>query len=156
MPETTSHLICAPEFDEIGHVVTIHVTTGDWAVRDGALVTLALPDGEVVVVAPDTGSISSLLIEVGEEITSGELLLMMEIEEQESGWLPLDLPPACSALPVLQASSIASADVLQVTRDAASLAARLGVDLSEIMPTADGVIDRADVERYVRQRLARD
>ncbi|SMC27564.1 Biotin-requiring enzyme [Andreprevotia lacus DSM 23236] len=157
MPELISHMICAPEFDGAGHVIEIHVTTGDWVARDARLASVRWEDGEAIVHAPDAGSVSALLVGVGDMLGSGELLLMMEIEEADTGWLPLDLPAACEvpALPSVRVpAAVVSSDVLQVSRDAAALAARLGVDLSQVQSGARGVIEQADVERYVRNRLA--
>ncbi|KAF0812316.1 hypothetical protein IGB42_03306 [Andreprevotia sp. IGB-42] len=167
MPEIISHMICAPEFDGAARVTELHVANGDWVPHDGKLATIAWEDGVAVVHAPDEGSVSSLLVAVGDELGSGELLLMMEIEEKDSGWLPDDLGPACaiptlaappapapaSASPQASRPALPAGDVLQVSYAAASLAARLGVDLGVVAPGASGVIDTADVERYVRGRL---
>jgi len=160
MPEIVSHMICAPEFDGAGRVTALHVTTGDWVASDAHLATVVWEEGEAIVHAPSEGSVSALLVAVGDELGSGELLLMMEIEEADSGWLPSELPAACAVPPLSSApfpaaspSFTPESGVLQVRAAAAGLAARLGVDLSQVTAAGGGIIEAADIERYVRQRL---
>ncbi|WP_255988012.1 biotin/lipoyl-containing protein [Chitinolyticbacter albus] len=155
MPQTTTHLICAPALRCPATVTALHAQPGHWVHGDAPLVSLDADGAPVVVHAPAAGTVASFVVSVNDTVDSDELLLMMEIEEEDSDWLALidGLPPACAVTPT--ASSPQTGDILQVTRAAAALAARLGVDLSQVNPEAGGLINEAVVERWVRQALGR-
>ncbi|WP_148713700.1 hypothetical protein [Chitinolyticbacter meiyuanensis] len=156
MRQTTTHLICAPTLGQPATVIDIHAAPGLWVGNDAPLVSLQAGGERLVVHAPSAGVVASLVVAVDDQVGSDELLLMMEIEEEESDWLALvdGLPPACAIADVPPVAAV-HADLLQVSRDAAALAARLGVDLSQVSPGPDGVIDEGAVERWVRQALGR-
>ncbi|UXY15674.1 hypothetical protein N8I74_01280 [Chitiniphilus purpureus] len=155
MKQTTTHLICAPTLPTPAGVSAFHVSTGQAVEAEAPLLSLALDDGQQVVVpAPGAGLVGSFAVTLGDTVNSDELLLMMEIEEPDNDWLALvdGLPAACAAAPV--ATPIISGEILQVTRFAAQLALRLGVDLTEVPPNQSGIIDQEALEGWVRRQLS--
>ncbi|BCL76940.1 hypothetical protein JHS3_26760 [Jeongeupia sp. HS-3] len=144
---TTTHLICAPGFDGSATVTRLHHPVGAHVAADVALLTLTLADGSRQdVAAPEAGVLAAFTAEIGDRVLAGELLALMDIEEAPTGWL---FPPEPAGI---EAAKDSSGGWLTVSVDAARLAARLGVDLSELAD--QGRIDVADVEHYVREQLA--
>ncbi|WP_273429287.1 biotin/lipoyl-containing protein [Chitinibacter tainanensis] len=144
----TTHLICAPELPEAAEVAVFHVKPGQQVAADTCLITLLAADQEWPVLAPEAGQVSSLMVEYGDFVNSNDLLLMMEIAELPTGdlLLPADESDAApSAAP-------ASPPLLAVSPAAATLAAKLGLDLSQLQGVA--VIDEAAVYAFARQELA--
>ncbi|AOY01062.1 hypothetical protein [Jeongeupia sp. USM3] len=144
--ESTTHLICAPDFDDPATVAALCASPGAHVDADAVLLTLRQGDGsERHVGAPDAGTLACFTVAVGDPVQPGELVALMDIVEAPTGWL---FPPAGTV-----AADTPDTDWLTVSTAAARLAARLGVDLAEL-PAGDR-IDVADVEHYVRERLAR-
>ncbi|GAA5784412.1 hypothetical protein GCM10007860_01230 [Chitiniphilus shinanonensis] len=155
MKQTTTHLICAPTLHGYARVEALLASPGDLVEADTPLISLVLDGEQLVVHASTQGVIESFVVMPEDEIGSDELLLMMEVEEPDDKWLDWmeGLPPACAAMPLPAAVADASEPLLQVTRSAAALAARLGVDLAQVHAGPSGVIDEAAVEAWVRQAL---
>ncbi|GHD65076.1 hypothetical protein [Jeongeupia chitinilytica] len=153
--ETTTHLICAPDFDGIATVTALHHPVGARIATDAALLTLTLGNGGIRQVhAPEAGTLGSFTVTLGDAVHAGELVALMDIEEAPTGWL---FSPDESAGNAHSGTDDAAGGIdpsrwLSVSVDAARLAHRLGVDLSEL--PAAGRIDVADVEHYVREKLA--
>ncbi len=137
-------------------VEALLASPGDYVEVDAPLISLLLDGEQLLVHASTDGVIESFVVALNDEIGSDELLLMMEVEEPDSEWLTWvdGLPPVCeTSLPVSASVEGTPEPVLQVTRTAASLAARLGVNLAEVQAGPQGVIDEAAVEAWVRQAL---
>lgn len=152
----TTHLICAPELPGPAQVLLFHVKPGQQVEADTLLLTLLLADQEWPVVAPDAGQIASLMVEYGDFVTTGDLLLQMEIIEKPTGttWLiepeptlsEAHAPEVPSAIPVQAASH-----AFLVEPAAAALAAKLGLDLSRL--STGETIDEDAVLEFARQEL---
>lgn len=152
----TTHLICAPELPDAAQVLLFHVKPGQHVEADTLLLTLLLSDQEWPILAPDAGQIASLMVEYGDFVTTGDLLLQMEIIEKPTGstWLvepelAVNEPSAAEAPAAAQLQAATSA--LQVLPAAATLAAKLGLDLSRL-PTGE-TIDEDAVLEFARQEL---
>ncbi|WP_081986729.1 biotin/lipoyl-containing protein [Chitinibacter sp. ZOR0017] len=144
----TTHLICAPELPEAAEVAVFHVKPGQQVAADTRLITLLAADQEWPVLAPEAGQVSSLMVEYGDFVNSNDLLLMMEIAELPTGdlLLPADEPDSA------QSAAPTSPSLLAVSPAAATLAAKLGLDLSQLQGVA--VIDEVAVYAFARQELA--
>lgn len=162
-PIYTTHLICTPQLETPTTVGTLLVLPGEQVETDTPLVVLHSADKRLEVCAPETGTIGEILVKLHEEVNSGDLLLTMEIEEKPFGFLPMveeepAFAPACQ-LPYAQAPSrlepVPTTDALLIQPEAARFAARLGVDLAEVPPDADGMVDDEAVASYVRDILVR-
>ncbi len=158
--EYTTHLICAPEFAGHAIVLSLHHAQGDQVGPDDVLVTLRAADADIAIHAPAPGYVDRFMVAVGDQVEATGLLLMMEVEDEDGDWLeilPPPVQPGDDDPPPLAPGSLAPRrDYLVVSLKAAQLAARLGVDLAEVMPGgAQGEIEEADVERHVRGLLRR-
>ncbi len=158
-PIYTTHLICAPELDNSGAMVTLLVQAGERVRIDTPLVRLVGQDWQMEVCAPATGLIGEIAVTEGSDIESNDLLLTMEIEELPFNFLPIleDEPafaPACQ-LPYAPVTPIRGKAPLRIMPEAASLAARLGVDLAEVKPDAEDIVDEEAIAAHVRDILVR-
>jgi pyruvate/2-oxoglutarate dehydrogenase complex dihydrolipoamide acyltransferase (E2) component len=148
----TTHLICAPELPQVVLATVFHVKPGQIVAQDELLLTLEYQGQSWAVHAPECGEVSRFVVAMNEEIHSGDLLLMMEVEEIPTGFLLVE-----NEEPVtyhITAPPQATSNALKITPAAAKLAARLGVDLSEItVNDLTGEIGESEVEQYVREVL---
>ncbi|WP_028454023.1 biotin/lipoyl-containing protein [Chitinilyticum litopenaei] len=155
MTETyTTHLICAPELDEPALVLAIGPQNGHAVDADALLVRLLASGEELHITAPDAGQVGAIMVSVGDSVVSGDLLLLMEIREAPTQLYPLQTEEAAYA-PVCQQAwpaPAAGADEFVVTRAAARLAARLGIDLAEVAQACSRV-DEEQVFAYARRKL---
>ncbi|WP_410499778.1 biotin/lipoyl-containing protein [Chitinibacter sp. S2-10] len=154
----TTHLICAPELPEAAEVAVFHVKPGQQVAGDSLLITLLAADQEWQVVAPEEGQVTSLMVQRGDFVQSADLLLLMEIAEKPSADYLFDLddgqaadPAFCAPPPVSPIVHAGLSPALSVSPAAATLAARLGLDLSRL--AADELIDEDAVLEFARQEL---
>ncbi len=155
----TTHLICAPQLEGAATIGTLLVAPGEHVETDAPLLMLHGPDMALEVCAPEAGIIGDITVAVHESVMPGDLLLTMEIEEKPFGWLPMveeepAFAPACQ-LPYPEPAAPRANAPLQIDPVAASLAARLGVDLTEVAPGPDGVVDDEAITAHVRDILIR-
>lgn len=127
---------------------------GHDVVADAPLLHLLCAGEEVLIQAPAAGQIGQIMVNVGDAVHAGDLLLLMEIVEEDTQLYPLQVDeavfaPACQ-LPLARPAPVA--DEFVVTRAAARLAARMGVDLGMVADVA-GRIDEEQVFAYVRRQL---
>ncbi len=165
-------------------IIEILVAEGQRVARDQGLVTLESDKATMEVPSPAAGVIRSLKVKVGDAVSEGHLIALLETEEQSGSTepgagapAPTPAPAPVSAAPTLPpAPSVAppppslpaaprpitpSAELLPPARapyasPAVRLyARRLGVDLGKITGTGrKGRILREDVEAFVRTALA--
>jgi pyruvate/2-oxoglutarate dehydrogenase complex dihydrolipoamide acyltransferase (E2) component len=151
----TTHLICAPDLPHAVAVALFHVEPGQVVPRDTLLLTLECKGKTWPILAPESGEISSFMVEMDEEINTGDLLLLMEIEEAPTGFLVIEPEHETPPTPRAPTRSLPSS-ALKITPAAAKLAARLGVDLSEVAANGlTGEIGESEVEQHVREVLLR-
>ncbi len=156
----TTHLICTPPLDGPATIESLLVSPGDHVEADMPLVRLHGNGIALEVCSPEAGTIGEFFVALQESVSSGDLLLAMEIEEQPFGFLPMEeetvFTPACQLTYPDRRTVVTRASVpLRVQPEAASLAARLGVDLAEVNPGTDGVVDDEAIATHVRDILIR-
>ncbi|WP_027468556.1 E3 binding domain-containing protein [Deefgea rivuli] len=150
----TTHLICAPELTHSVVASVFHVKPGQIVAQDELLLTLEYQGQSWPIHAPERGEVSRFVIALGEAAHSGDLLLMMEVEEIPTGFLLAENEEPVSYH--ITAPPQAASSALKITPAAAKLAARLGVDLSEIKANGlTGEIGESEVELHVREVLLR-
>lgn len=160
-PTYTTHLICAPQFNAHAVITALLVQPGAHVETDAPLVRLEGADFSLEVCAPEAGMVGEFMVEPGSSVTSNELLLTMEIEENPFGFLPMleeepAFSPACLLAQTPPPATQNSSDIpLRVLPEAASLAARLGVDLAEVRPGVEGIVDDEAISAHVRDILVR-
>jgi pyruvate/2-oxoglutarate dehydrogenase complex dihydrolipoamide acyltransferase (E2) component len=148
----TTHLICAPELTHSVVAAVFHVQAGQIVAQDELLLTLTYQGQSWPIHAPERGEVSRFVVALHEAVHSGDLLLLMEVEEIPTGFLLAE-----NEEPVTYHIEATSAQrALKITPAAAKLAARLGVDLSEIKANGlSGEIGESEVEQHVREVLLR-
>lgn len=157
----TTHLMCAPELQSPATVSGIHVQSGECVETDALLIQLQIAETFLDICAPESGIVGEILVAAHESVSSHDLLLTMEIEEQEFGFLPLPeveqtLPPAClipTKLP--KTAPHPENHPLRILPESARMAARFGVNLAEVKPGPDGVVDDEAITLYIRDILTR-
>ncbi|MDR3412309.1 MAG: hypothetical protein P4L87_15440 [Formivibrio sp.] len=159
-PTYTTHLICTPDLDgSSAAIVTMLVFPGDHVEMDDPLVLLRTDDNNLEVCAPEAGTIGEIVAKADDNVRSGDLLLTMEIEEKPFGFLPMmeeepGFAPSCQ-LPYPKHKTTGDHTPLKILPETASMAARLGVDLADVSPDMDGVIDNEAVASYIRDVMVR-
>jgi pyruvate/2-oxoglutarate dehydrogenase complex dihydrolipoamide acyltransferase (E2) component len=153
----TTHLICAPQEEDEAVVGEYLVAAGQRVEADQILVVLHSSSGLLEVTAPEGGLIGQLLSAKNEIVQPGELLITMEIEEKPFGFMGIEEEPEYA--PACQLSypeaDFSPARTLSVVPSAARLAGMLALDLSEVQPGPDGMVDEEAVAAHVRDILIR-
>ena len=156
----TTHLICAPQLSGLATIGILLANPGERVAADAPLVLLHQDGNVQEVCAPEAGWVGSFVVEQHEVVSSGDLLLTMEIEEKTTQIFPLlseapDFAPACQLPEAFLPTTKAALGVLTVAPEAARLAARLALDLAEVPPGPEGVVDEEAVTDHVRDILIR-
>lgn len=156
----TTHLICAPQLNGVATIGALLVVPGESVAADTPLLLLHLDGLAQEVCAPEAGLVGSFVVEKNEVVSSGDLLLTMEIEEKAMQLFPLldeepGFAPACTLPEARSEAAARPGGTLTVAPGAASLAARLALDLAEVPPGPEGVVDEEAVTDHVRDILIR-
>nr|WP_314901413.1 biotin/lipoyl-containing protein [uncultured Deefgea sp.] len=152
----TTHLICAPDLPHTVAVALFHVEPGQIVPRDSLLLTLECKGNTWPIYAPESGEISSFMVEMDEEINTGDLLLLMEVEEAPTGFLEIAPDPSTQQIAPTPIRPLPPSGAPKITPAATQLAARLGVELSEVPANGlTGEIGEREVEQYARDILLR-
>ncbi len=154
----TTHLICAPQLEEMTTIGALLAVPGNRVEIDTPLLQLQSGKQILEVCAPETGIVGDYTVTLNETVESGDLLLTMEIEEQPFGFLPMVEEEPAFAPTCLQAhpNPVPSESIpLRIIPEAASLAARLGVDLATVKPGLGDIIDEEAVFAHVRDIMIR-
>ena len=85
----TTHLICAPQLEEMTTIGALLAVPGNRVEIDTPLLQLQSGKQILEVCAPETGIVGDYTVTLNETVESGDLLLTMEIEEQPFGFLPM-------------------------------------------------------------------
>lgn len=156
----TTHLICAPQLSGVATIGALLAEPGDRVAVDTPLIRLCIDGAEQEVCAPEAGLVGDFMVARHEAVSSSDLLLTMEIEEKTMQLFPLleeepEFAPACMLSERGQVILSQSSSMLSVVPEAAQLAAKLALDLSEVPPGPDGVVDTDAVTDHVRDILIR-
>lgn len=154
----TTHLICAPQLEGRATIGALLAAPGSRVEVDAPLLQLQTEKQVLEVCAPETGIVGDYTVTLNENVESGDLLLTMEIEEKPFGFFPIleEEPAFAPACLQAQPKPVPSRSIpLQIAPEAASLAARLGVDLAVVKPGPDDIIDEEAVCAHVRDVMVR-
>ena len=155
-------------------VIEILVKPGDTVRAEDPLVTLESDKATMEVPSPAAGTVREIRIKVGDKVSEGALVLMLEASDDApavskaapapavAAPQPVKAPPAPAAKPVPVAAPVAaSVDEAAFGKAHASpsvrrIARELGVDLSRVKGSGpkDRVV-KEDVQAYVKTELAR-
>ena len=156
-------------------VIEVLVKAGDQVVKNGPLVVLESDKATLDVPSPESGTVGELKIAVGDRVSMGSMLLMLDVHADSSEPPPARTPaatstpksepaPPPSAIPVsvaeqsnqgirnarseFQRSPHASPSVRRMSRE-------LGVDLTSVQGTGPrGRIVKEDLHRFVKAALS--
>ena len=155
-------------------VIEVLVSPQDRVEIDSSLVTLEGDKATMEVPAPFSGTVQSILIQVGEQVRSGSVILEMAVEDDATSDqnTSIKVDSATTSLPtkkiifsddpVSKSSSIKNTDTPQISSTQINfagpgvrrLAHQLGIDLNTILGTGEkGRVTRADLEQSVRSRM---
>ncbi|WP_297576973.1 biotin/lipoyl-containing protein [uncultured Deefgea sp.] len=149
-PVYTTHLMCSPELFKPFILSKIYIQPGQLVNKDDLLVTLSNYTDDIHINAIEDGKISNLFVSIGDDINTGDLLLIMEVEELPTGFLNLDKLDNDNDNDITNNTSKS----LMIMPSAEKLAIRLGVDISLIKQNnLTGYIDDEDVEIFVKNEL---
>jgi pyruvate dehydrogenase E2 component (dihydrolipoamide acetyltransferase) len=126
--------VVMPQFGETvaeGELTRWLVSVGDVVAVDQPIAEISTDKVDTEVVASDAGTVTSLLVDVGQVVAVGEPLLELDGGGGHRG----DTTPATAV----------SADRVSSSPKARRLARELGVDLSDLLVPASGVIHANDV-----------
>lgn len=168
-PVTVVKQVCVPDIGaENVPVIEIAVAVGDTIAKDDAIITLESDKASMEVPSPFDGKVVALKVKEGDELSNGDLVLEMEVQEA-SGAAPASVPataPASAAEKKAEApASKPSADSHALEKAnhnihagpaVRMLAREFGVDLSLVKGSGPkGRILKEDVQAFVKERLSK-
>ncbi len=150
-------------------VIEVMVKAGDTINAEDTLLTLETDKAAMDVPSPYAGVVKELHVEIGDKVSRGSLILVMECSDAPAASSEPSAPPAAPApvpvpVPVPVAAAAAAAPVatqlVSGGKAHASPAIRrfareLGADLAQIKGSGEkGRVTREDVQNYVKAALA--
>jgi pyruvate dehydrogenase E2 component (dihydrolipoamide acetyltransferase) len=164
---------------DIGHanvpVIEVLVKVGDSVSKDQSLITLESDKATMEVPAPFAGVVKALKLKVGDEVSEGSVIALIESSETAAPAPPaavvdtptpsggravlpgptpeVDVSPA--ARPPLDASIVMPGDAPYASPAIRAFARELGVEISQVKGSGRaGRIQREDISAYVKHALA--
>src|SRR5205823_5971774 len=157
-------------------VIEVFVKTGDTVKPDDPLVTLESDKATMDVPSPSAGVVKDLKLKVGDKVSEGSIILVLETQAGAPAPAPSTAQPAPrpaateapsrpspareppSVPPPQQAAPIADAQAFKAAHASPSVrvfARELGVDLGKVKGTGPkGRILHEDVQQFVKQALS--
>jgi len=143
-------------------IIEVHVTKGDQVNAEDPLVTLESDKATMDVPAPTAGSVTEVLVKVGDQVSEGTLILLLQpgdgalsappslVEQQEPA--PASTPtPAAPAPPVAAPMAPAAPAGAHAGPSVRRMARELGVDLSSVTATGPkGRITKDDLLAFLK------
>jgi len=166
---------------DIGHsgvpVIEVLVKVGDTVTKDQSLITLESDKATMEVPAPFAGVVKELKVKVGDELSEGDVIALIESADAAPAAAPAPAPaaaapapapvaapaaapaPVASALPVarppVDARLVMPGDAPYASPAVRAFARELGVDITQVKGNGrGGRIQREDVSAYVKHALA--
>jgi len=135
-------------------VIEVLVTAGDSIKEDDALITLESDKASMDVPAPKSGVVKALKIAVGDKVSEGSLILVLEVQGAASASTAIPAPQAAAAAAERVPAAATPADAAAFRRAHASPSVRrqareLGIDLANVVGTGrNGRITEMDVKNF--------
>ncbi|EIL89672.1 dihydrolipoamide acetyltransferase [Rhodanobacter fulvus Jip2] len=161
---------------DIGHsgvpVIEVLVKVGDTVTKDQSLITLESDKATMEVPSPFAGVVKELKVKVGDELSEGDVIAMIEGGDAApaapaAAAAPAPAPVAAApapqadrsnlpvARPPVDASVVMPGDAPYASPAVRAFARELGVDIAQVKGTGrGGRIQRDDVSGYVKHALA--
>ena len=153
-------------------VIEVGVKAGQQVTAEQTLITLETDKATMDVPAPFDGVLKELKVKVGDKVSEGDLIALIEASAAATPAVAAPSAPAPQAAPVAAAPAAKPAPVAAPVAAAAPVAMasggkahaspsirrfarELGVDLTQVKGSADkGRITKDDVQNFVKQSLA--
>jgi pyruvate dehydrogenase E2 component (dihydrolipoamide acetyltransferase) len=153
-------------------VIEVGVKAGQQVTAEQTLITLETDKATMDVPAPFDGVLKELKVKVGDKVSEGDLIALIEASVSAAPAVAAPAAPAPQAAPVAAAPAAKPAPVTAPVAAAAPVAMapggkahaspsirrfarELGVDLTQVKGSADkGRITKDDVQNFVKQSLA--
>lgn len=135
-------------------VIEVLVNVGDTVAIDDSLITLESDKAAMEIPSPKAGVVKQLKIAVGDKVSAGSLILVLEVAGASSEAAPVNaVAPVASALMTPAASAlVVDADSFRRAHASPSvrrIARELGVDLTKVAGSGShGRITEADVRNF--------
>lgn len=155
-------------------VIDVLVKPGDTVALDDAVLTLESDKASMDVPSPVAGTVVSVNVSVGDRVSKGSAMMMVQIAEASAGAVAGDMTVAADTPvseqsvilsvtssvpePLVSVTSAVPASGLKphATPSVRSYARKLGVDLAQVVASGKGGrILREDIERFVKDALVR-
>ena len=159
-------------------VIEVLVAVGDSVAEEDGLITLETDKATMDVPAPSAGTVKELKISVGDKVSAGSLVLMLEVagSAETSAPAPAPTAPAAASTPAAPAPAAASTEApkpppvphhpsagekkptgkVHASPSVRRLAREFGVDLTQVKGTGPkSRIVKEDVQSYVKYELSR-
>tara|TARA_R110000868_G_scaffold221473_1_gene473050 strand:- start:2538 stop:4187 length:1650 start_codon:yes stop_codon:yes gene_type:complete len=171
--ETKTIEVTVPDIggDTDVEVIEILVAAGDKIEEDSGLVTLETDKATMDVPSPKAGTVKEVKLKVGDKVSQGSLVIILEVQGQaaapaEKAPAPAaEKPAAAEAAPAPKAApapapvaptATANTGLIHSSPSVRRTAREFGVDLSQVKGTGrKNRILREDVQNYVKAELAK-
>lgn len=147
-------------------IIEIAVKPGEVVKKDQTLITLETDKAAMEIPSSDAGVVKEINVKVGDKISQGDLILVLESESSVSDASELPVSNAPTPAPIPTPSAPASINVHSVEQPIISsgkvhagpatrrLAYELGVNLSQVTGSGQkGRIIKSDIYQYVKVKL---
>jgi pyruvate dehydrogenase E2 component (dihydrolipoamide acetyltransferase) len=148
-------------------VIEVGVKVGEQVTAEQTLITLETDKATMDVPAPFDGVLKELKVKVGDKVSEGDLIALIEAAAGSAPSAPAPQPapvaaapaakPAPVAAPVAAAApaAVAAGGKAHASPSIRRFARELGVDLTQVKGSAEkGRITKDDVQNFVKQSLA--
>ncbi|TQE99586.1 MAG: dihydrolipoyllysine-residue acetyltransferase [Spiribacter salinus] len=146
-------------------IIEVHVEAGDSVQVEDPLITVESDKASMDVPSPAAGTVSEVKIKLGDSVSEGSLILLLEGEGEAAGKAEKTEPaaadgsgqqekaaqPAAAASPAPNTDQIADFSRVHASPSARRLARELEVDLNRVTPTGlKGRVTLEDIEAFAK------
>ncbi len=155
-------------------IIEVSVKAGDKVAAEQALISLETDKATIDVPAPFAGVVKEVKVKVGDKVSEGDLIVLMEAGAGAAAAAPAPAPaqtatPAAAPAPAAKPAPVAAAPVAAAPAAPAAapsgsahaspsirrFARELGVDLSKVGGSGEkGRVTKDDVQNFVKKSLA--
>lgn len=142
-------------------IIEVHVEAGDSVEVEDPLITVESDKASMDVPAPEAGTVKEVKIKLGDSVSEGSLILLLESEAEatekveapaaENGKVEQAPQPPAAPSPAPATGQIADFSRVHASPSARRLARELEVDLTRVTPTGlKGRITQEDIEAFAK------
>lgn len=148
-------------------IIEVSVRPGDAVKAEQSLITIETDKASMEVPAPFDGVVKEMKVKVGDKVSEGDLILLMEASgaqaatpaasraPQAAAPTPAAKPAPAAAPAIAATPVVASGSSAHASPSIRRFARELGVDLSKVTGSGEkGRVTRDDVQNFVKQSLA--